>query len=113
MFDKLIVQLLSVSRPLCRQSRVCAYPFRQRRWFGYSNFIELSYCSWIKGENGQLTAGWRSKLSHCLMFYPTDTASVKFNLLLAVRRGDNEASDVQNIVDILVDPKGSLEKRNH
>ncbi|MBL1242266.1 MAG: conjugal transfer protein TraG, partial [OCS116 cluster bacterium] len=67
----------------------------------------------IKGENWQLTAGWRSKFSHCLMFNPTDTTSAKFNPLLEVRRGDNEVRDVQNIADILVDPEGSLEKRNH
>jgi len=67
----------------------------------------------IKGENWQLTAGWRSKFSHCLLFNPTDQASAKFNPLLEVRRGDNEVRDVQNIADILVDPEGSLEKRNH
>ena len=67
----------------------------------------------IKGENWQLTAGWRSKFSHCLLFNPTDLASAKFNPLLEVRRGDNEVRDVQNIADILVDPEGSLEKRNH
>ncbi len=67
----------------------------------------------IKGENWQLTAGWRSKISHCLMFNPTDLASAKFNPLLEVRRGTNEVRDVQNIADILVDPEGSLEKRNH
>ncbi len=67
----------------------------------------------IKGENWQLTAGWRAKFSHCLLFNPTDLASAKFNPLLEVRRGDNEIRDVQNIADILVDPEGSLEKRNH
>ncbi len=67
----------------------------------------------IKGENWQLTAGWRSKFSHCLLFNPTDQTSAKFNPLLEVRPGDNEVRDVQNIADILVDPEGSLEKRNH
>ena len=28
----------------------------------------------IKGENWQLTAGWRSRFSHCLLFDPTDAA---------------------------------------
>jgi len=28
----------------------------------------------IKGENWQLTAGWRSRFSHCLLFNPTDPA---------------------------------------
>lgn len=33
--------------------------------------------------------------------------------LLEVRRGAHEVRDVQNIADILVDPEGALEKRNH
>ena len=32
---------------------------------------------------------------------------------MAVRRGEHEVRDVQNIADILVDPEGSLERRNH
>lgn len=67
----------------------------------------------IKGENWQLTAGWRAKFSHCLLFNPTDTASAKYNPLLEVRKGRFEVRDVQNIADILVDPEGSLERRNH
>ncbi len=67
----------------------------------------------IKGENWQLTAGWRSKFSHAILFNPTDPASSKFNPLMEVRQGRNEVRDVQNIADILVDPEGSLEKRNH
>lgn len=41
----------------------------------------------IKGENWQLTAGWRSRFSHCLLFNPTDPASAKYNPLLEVRKG--------------------------
>ena len=67
----------------------------------------------IKGENWQLTAGWRSKFSHTLLFDPTNTASVKYNPLLEVRKGANEVRDVQNIADILVDPEGALERRTH
>ncbi len=67
----------------------------------------------IKGENWQLTAGWRSTFSHCLLFNPTDPASAKYNPLLEVRKGRNEVRDVQNIADILVDPEGALERRNH
>ena len=67
----------------------------------------------IKGENWDLTSGWRSRFSHCLRFEPTDAGSVRFNPLMEVRRGDNEVRDVQNIADILVDPEGSLERRNH
>ncbi len=67
----------------------------------------------IKGENWQLTSGWRSKFSHCLLFNPTDPRSARYNPLLEVRKGDHEIRDVQNIADILVDPEGALEKRNH
>ncbi len=67
----------------------------------------------IKGENWQLTAGWRSRFSHCLLFNPTDTRSARYNPLLEVRRGPNEVRDVQNIADILVDPEGALERRSH
>jgi type IV secretion system protein VirD4 len=67
----------------------------------------------IKGENWQLTAGWRSRFSHCLLFNPTDPRSARYNPLLEVRRGAHEVRDVQNIADILVDPEGALERRNH
>lgn len=67
----------------------------------------------IKGENWELTAGWRGRFSHCLLFNPTDARSAKYNPLLEVRRGANEVRDVQNIADILVDPEGALERRNH
>ncbi len=67
----------------------------------------------IKGENWQLTAGWRSKFSHCLLFNPTDPRSARYNPLLEVRKGPDEVRDVQNIADILVDPEGALERRNH
>lgn len=67
----------------------------------------------IKGENWSITAGWRSRFSHCLLFNPTDAKSAAYNPLLEVRRGAHEVRDVQNIADILVDPEGALEKRNH
>jgi len=67
----------------------------------------------IKGENWDLTAGWRSRFSHCLLFNPTDARSAHYNPLLEVRRGAQEVRDVQNIADILVDPEGMLERRNH
>ena len=67
----------------------------------------------IKGENWQLTAGWRSRFSHCLLFNPTDARSARYNPILEVRRGEHEVRDVQNIADILVDPEGALERRNH
>ncbi len=67
----------------------------------------------IKGENWQLTSGWRSTFSHCLLFDPTNAESAKYNPLLEVRKGVDEVRDVQNIADILVDPEGMLERRNH
>lgn len=67
----------------------------------------------IKGENWSITAGWRSRFSHCLLFNPTDRRSAAYNPLLEVRRGVHEVRDVQNIADILVDPEGALERRNH
>ncbi|TWT20409.1 conjugal transfer protein TraG [Luteimonas marina] len=67
----------------------------------------------IKEEHWQLTAGWRSQFSHCLYFNPTDARSAAYNPLLEVRRGVHEVRDVQNIADLLVDPEGALERRNH
>ncbi|MFD2235730.1 conjugal transfer protein TraG [Phaeospirillum tilakii] len=67
----------------------------------------------IKGENWQLTAGWRGRFSHCLLFNPTDPRSARYNPLLEVRKGPDEVRDVQNIDDILVDPEGALERRSH
>ncbi len=67
----------------------------------------------IKGENWQLTAGWRARFSHCLLFNPTDPRSARYNPLLEVRKGSDEVRDVQNIADILVDPEGALERRSH
>ena len=67
----------------------------------------------IKGENWQLTAGFRARHGRVLLFDPTNPNSSAYNPLLEVRRGEWEVRDVQNIADILVDPEGSLERRNH
>ena len=67
----------------------------------------------IKGENWQLTAGFRAQHGRVLLFDPTNAKSSAYNPLLEVRCGEWEVRDVQNIADILVDPEGSLEKRNH
>ena len=67
----------------------------------------------IKGENWTLTAGWRARFGRVLLFDPTNAASAAYNPLLEVRRGDWEVRDVQNIADVLVDPEGALERRNH
>ena len=67
----------------------------------------------IKGENWTLTAGWRARFGRVLLFDPTNTASAAYNPLMEVRRGEREVRDVQNIADVLVDPEGALERRNH
>ena len=67
----------------------------------------------IKGENWMVTAGWRARFGQVLKFDPTSPDSDAYNPLLEVRRGDCEVRDVQNIADILVDPEGALERRNH
>jgi len=67
----------------------------------------------IKGENWMLTAGWRARYGRVLLFDPTNSASTAYNPLLEVRRGEWEVRDAQNIADVLVDPEGALERRNH
>jgi type IV secretion system protein VirD4 len=67
----------------------------------------------IKGENWQLTSKWRARFSRCIRFDPTSASSARFNPLLEVRPGHQDVRDVQNIADILVDPEGALERRNH
>lgn len=48
-----------------------------------------------------------------LLFDPTNANSAAYNPLLEVRKDEWEVRDVQNVADVLVDPEGSLEKRNH
>ncbi|MEI9413122.1 conjugal transfer protein TraG [Mesorhizobium salmacidum] len=67
----------------------------------------------IKGENWELTAGWRARFGRVLLFDPTNAASTAYNPLVEVRRGAWEVRDVQNVADVLVDPEGSLDRRNH
>ena len=67
----------------------------------------------IKGENWTLTAGWRARFGRVLLFDPTNTGSAAYNPLLEVRKGQWEVRDAQNIADVLVDPEGALERRNH
>lgn len=67
----------------------------------------------IKGENWTLTAGWRARFGRVQLFDPTNVASAAYNPLMEVRRGEREVRDVQNIADVLVDPEGALERRNH
>jgi type IV secretion system protein VirD4 len=67
----------------------------------------------IKKENWARTAGWRRQFSRVWRFEPTAADSVRFNPLLEVRRGIAEVKDAQNIADILVDPTGDREARDH
>ena len=67
----------------------------------------------LKGENWTLTSKWRSGFSNCIRFDPTSQTSSRFNPLAEVRLGAREVGDVQNIADMLVDPEGALERRNH
>ena len=67
----------------------------------------------IKGENWILTSGFRAQHGRVLLFDPTNAKSAAYNPLLEVRRGEWEVRDVQNVADVLVDPEGSLERRNH
>jgi type IV secretion system protein VirD4 len=67
----------------------------------------------IKGENWSLTSGFRARHGRVLLFDPTNSGSAAYNPLLEVRRGEWEVRDVQNVADVLVDPEGSLERRNH
>ncbi|HEY6724747.1 MAG TPA: type IV secretory system conjugative DNA transfer family protein, partial [Polyangiaceae bacterium] len=67
-----------------------------------------------KGENWELTAGWRSRFSHCLRFDPTAEHSVRFNPLLEVRPPPLDVRDAQNIAEILVNPESMTdEQRDH
>lgn len=67
----------------------------------------------IKGENWTLTSSFRARHGRVLLFDPTNSRSAAYNPLLEVRRGEWEVRDVQNVADVLVDPEGSLERRNH
>jgi len=97
---------------------ICFAPTRSGKGVGLVLPTLLSWTSSavvhdIKGENWHLTAGWRSRFSHCLLFDPTAARSARYNPLLEVRKGAAEVRDVQNIADILVDPEGALERRTH
>lgn len=66
-----------------------------------------------KGENWHITSGYRSTLGTCLCFDPTSSSTTRFNPLSEIRKGELEVKDAQNIADIIVDPDGKLESRNH
>jgi type IV secretion system protein VirD4 len=102
----------------CPISALCKSPGATGVWVG---LVIPTLLTWpgsaivhdIKGENWQLTAGWRARFSRVLLFDPTNPRSAPYNPLLEIRRGDTEVRDAQNVADILVDPEGALERRNH
>jgi type IV secretion system protein VirD4 len=67
----------------------------------------------VKKENWALTAGWRRQFSRTWRFEPTAIDSVRFNPLLEIRKGLSEVKDTQNVADILVDPTGERETKDH
>src|ERR1700681_662687 len=97
---------------------LCVAPTRSGKGVG---LVVPSLLAWpgsaivhdIKGENWELTSGFRGRIGRVLLFDPTNSASAAYNPLLEVRRGDTEVRDVQNVAVVLVDPEGSLERRNH
>lgn len=62
----------------------------------------------IKGENWQLSSGFRSRMGQrCIKFDPTAPDSARFNPLAEIRIGTEfETRDVQNIATMIVDPDG-------
>ena len=68
----------------------------------------------IKGENWELTAGWRATLLD-LPAVRSDRAQRRPASIHCWKcaRGAHEVRDVQNIADILVDPDGTRERRDH
>jgi len=68
-------------------------------------------CLDIKGELYQATAGWRGKsannIVHKLDFTDPSGKSSKYNPLKAIRIGEpQEAADIANLVQMLIDPHG-------
>lgn len=67
----------------------------------------------IKGENWTLTSQHRSGFSKCVRFDPTRIDTSRFNPLLEVRKGQNEVRDAQNIAEMIIDPDGALQRKEH
>lgn len=68
----------------------------------------------IKGENWDLTSGFRSKLTHALRFDPTASDSVRYNPLDEIRLGTkDEIRDIQNLTKIICDPDGTGAATDH
>lgn len=74
------------------------------------NWHESAVVYDIKNELWPITTGFRQTFTHCFYFDPTSPDSVHYNPLLEVRKGDREIRDVQNIVEMLVNPDGSKQQ---
>lgn len=59
-----------------------------------------------KGELFEITADRRKTFSHVIKFDPTDPHTIRWNPLFEVRKGRMEIADIQNVVQIIVDPLG-------
>ena len=58
-----------------------------------------------KGENFNITAGWRSTFSRIIRFAPTSRVTARFNPVMAIRDGDEFAfRDANLIADIIFAP---------
>ena len=70
----------------------------------------------LKGENYELTAGWRAKMGQKIYYFnPTDVKSHVYNPLEFVRAGSKEAvKDAQTVANIIVsDPVGQSASSSH
>jgi len=77
------------------------------------SWSESVLCFDPKGENWQISSGFRDTLGKVIYFNPCDKDSHRFNPLREVRMPDFEVKDAQNIADMLVDPEGSKQIRSH
>ncbi len=54
-----------------------------------------------KGENWNITAGYRKQFSHVLKFSPLSKETIRFNPMDEIREGDSAYADANQIADIL------------
>ena len=107
---------ISASRRAGTCHGVRADTVRQGRWAGRADAVVLdAKCRHPRHQGRELATDGR--LAQPVLTLPAvqsdRPASARYNPLLEVRKGPDEVRDVQNIADILVDPEGALERRNH
>jgi type IV secretion system protein VirD4 len=59
-----------------------------------------------KGENYNITAGWRKKFSHVIRFAPVSPDTIRFNPIMAIKGGQTAFRDANLISDILFQQSG-------